>query len=1211
MLSRDFLTWLVLLLTLATVTRSEHYHIVPVDSTDLCHGYRNGTCFTLEQLVQTDLLSGGVNLTLSFLPGDHVLTEQLLIRNFSHVHFTSRNKSITVVRFDSNATLRFVSITKLSIKHLGFIGVNVGTRKSHQGLTIDSAHDVYINDCYFTNFFVFLNQTVLGNHINTQTATIESTFFVNNTGRALHIEADDVYITNSNFTRNDGGAVYIESNSTLISNTEFNYNSAVTGGAVELVSGTVVITWCNFTNSEAFQYGGAIYVDSGSVSISDSTLTNNSADRSGGAIGVYSGNVSISDSILTNNRADYGGAIDVTSGSVSIFDSTLTNNRADGSGGAIGVHSSSVSLSNSTLTNNSAEGNGGAIHGNLGSTVFISNSTLKNNMATYGGGIFLRESTLFVKKPIKIYHNTALNGGGIYAHSSTVEFQSALPIRLGTNTQSEIVKNIAENGGGIYAVATTIKLTRSHVNIDSNTAIAKGGGVFLQQSSSLYIYKKDNEYEAQNIFVTLMFNNNLAQYGGGIFVADDTESGACRGGVIEIGATQTIFAECFFQTIKLYNYGYRFANYFNKFMTNNKATQSGADIYGGLLDRCTASQSAEYYFSSNGLDYINNTIKFSTELSISSRPVQVILCNYSQSDIVFTRKRHTFKISVMAIDQVGNPVNARIHNSVITSSGVDRLKEGQAEQVVGNQCTELKYNVFSQDSSAQVELYAEGPCINLGISRQLISISFLPCTCPIGLKPIQSDIECKCDCDPVLQQDYQITRCSEEIGTIQLESNNNIWIEVINTTNKTGYVVSNCVFDYCVEKPVNINLSNVDKQCAYNRSGVLCGECEPGLSLVLGTSNCKECSNLYLLLLIPIALAGILLVTLILVLNITIATGNIHGLILYANIVAANRAIFFPSLNNFLTVFISWVNLDLGIETCFYDGMNSQANVLLQLVFPAYLLLLIFFIIVLSKYFDSFAKLLSNRNPVAALGTLILLSYSKLLRFIVAALQYRVLEYSDRSTETVWLYDGNVHYFTHNHIPQFVAAIIILIAGVLFTVLLFFGQWFPRCSKVMIWTKNTYYNGFKDAYHAAFPPKHRYWVGLLLFALIAHNLVVAMAPDTSLPLLSSGCIAFGLIALNNRVYKKQLNETFFLLNLGILFIGTFYVAETHRQQETLTNVSMSIAFILFVTIISYHFHHYILKKTKIWLKIKEVAKKLRTGAAEKRNEQTNNAICSQ
>ena len=52
---------------------------------------------------------------------------------------------------------------------------------------------------------------------------------------------------------------------------------------------------------------------------------------------------------------------------------------------------------------------------------------------------------------------------------------------------------------------------------------------------------------------------------------------------------------------------------------------------------------------------------------------------------------------------------------------------------------------------------------------------------------------------------------------------------------------SNCVFDYCVKRPVNISLSNPDEQCAYNRSGVLCGECEPGLSLVLAI--CQNVKN--------------------------------------------------------------------------------------------------------------------------------------------------------------------------------------------------------------------------------------------------------------------------------------------------------------------------------------------------------------------------------
>ncbi len=1491
MLSINILSWLVLLLTLATVTRSEHYHIVPVDSTDSCNGYRNGTCFALEQLVQTDLLSGGDNLTLSFLPGDHVLTEQLLIRNFSHVEITGQNTSTTVVRFHSNGAILFFSITMLNIERLGFIGANVGSQNSHQGLIIDGTNDVYIKDCYFLDCVLF-NQAEI--HIvkitSTRTVMIESTLFVNNTGQTLHIEADEVYITNSVFTRNDGG-VYIESNNVLIDNTKFNYNSAESGGAVDLISDTVMITWCNFTNNKASLHGGAIHVDSGNVSISNSELTNNRADGKGGAIRVDSGNVSISNSELTNNRADYGGAIRVNSGNVSISDSELTNNRADRKGGAIYVGSGSVSISNSGLTNNRADGKGGAIDVNSGNVsisnseltnnradyggairvdsgnvsifnseltnnradhwggaifvdsgrvsisnssltnnradyggaidldsgsvsiynseltnnradkrgviyvrcsgssvsifnseltnnsadsggaigvdsgnvsvssseltnnsadwggaiyvhsgsvsisnceltnnsadsaggaigvisgnvsisnseltnnradwsgaifvisgrIFISNSELTNNSAdhgviyiaqsllilkntnitnntasfmvdgssiyaaansrvefngpttlsnnrgmlggaisivqseiyintegviitnntaTSGGGIFLRESTLFVNEPIKIYQNTAhQDGGGIYAYSSTIIFNTP-------NKQSEITNNNADNGGGINVIATTLNLTQSYVNIDSNTADANGGGVYLQQSSKLYLFKNDEENRTQDQNVKLMINNNSAQYGGGIFVADGTESGACRVGATDTDAPHIIFADCFIQTIKLYEWSKNNSNYFNTFITNNTA-QSGANIYGGLLDRCTISQNAEYppiLSNGSGLDYIHNTVKSSTA-SISSRPVQVIFCN-NEYNYISARKGRKFTVSVMAVDQVGNPMNATIRSSVVSESGVGRLKEGQAEQEVGNQCTELEYNVFSQDSSAQVELYANGPCINLGISKQLINISFQICSCPIGLKPVQSDIECKCDCGLDLQRRYQITNCFEENGAITLERNSNTWIAVINTTNETGYVVSSCTLDYCVQKPVNISLSNPDEQCAYNRSGVLCGECKPGLSFVLATSNCKKCSDLYLLLLIPFALAGILLAALILVLNITIATGNIHGLIFYANIVAANRAIFFPSLNNFLTIFVSWLNLDLGIEICFYDIMNSQEKVLLQLVFPAYLFLLMFLLIILSQYFDSFAKLLSNRNPVAALGTLVLLSYSKLLQFIIAALQYRVLDYPDDTSDIVWVYDGNVQYFTHDHIPRFVAAAIILIAGGLFTVLLFFGQWFPRCSKVMIWTKNTKYIGFMDAYHAPFTPKHRYWVGLLLFALIAHNLVASMAPDTFLPVLSSGAVSVGLIGwklLNNRLYKSKFCdslESLYLLNIVCLAFGTLYVKDTNKDLSALANTSIAISFILFVTTLCYHFYNFVLKKSNTWLKIEETIRNLRADAAEMRLRRANNA----
>ena len=157
----------------------------------------------------------------------------------------------------------------------------------------------------------------------------------------------------------------------------------------------------------------------------------------------------------------------------------------------------------------------------------------------------------------------------------------------------------------------------------------------------------------------------------------------------------------------------------------------------------------------------------------------------------------------------------------------------------------------------------------------------------------------------------------------------NIWIGLSNSTNGTGFVIHDRPFDYCVQKPVNISLSSSDsaeKQCTYNRTGSLCGTCKE-LSLVFGSSRCQECSRYYIFLFIPFALAGIALVAFILLLNMTVATGTIHGLIFYANILTANHSVFLHfATPNFLTVFISWLNLDLGIETCFYDGMDSYGK---------------------------------------------------------------------------------------------------------------------------------------------------------------------------------------------------------------------------------------------------------------------------------------------
>ena len=113
-----------------------------------------------------------------------------------------------------------------------------------------------------------------------------------------------------------------------------------------------------------------------------------------------------------------------------------------------------------------------------------------------------------------------------------------------------------------------------------------------------------------------------------------------------------------------------------------------------------------------------------------------------------------------------------------------------------------------------------------------------------------------------------------------------------------------------------------------------------------------------------------------LVCKLTVATGMLSGLVFYANIVGVNRTIFLPVKSTCaFSIFIAWLNLDFGIETCFYDGMDAYNKAWLQFVFPVYIWELVGLMILVSHLSCRFGN-----NPVFVLATLILLSYTKILR---------------------------------------------------------------------------------------------------------------------------------------------------------------------------------------------------------------------------------------
>ena len=260
-------------------------------------------------------------------------------------------------------------------------------------------------------------------------------------------------------------------------------------------------------------------------------------------------------------------------------------------------------------------------------------------------------------------------------------------------------------------------------------------------------------------------------------------------------------------------------------------------------------------------------------------------------------------------------------------------------QLFQNVCTRIDYNILYENIGKSCELYFQGNAI---VQYDTVSHNFLFINaycikilpCPIGFKYFR--LAQMCQCDPLLKM---IISCNIDDQTILRPAS--YWIIGYENAQNlyTYHFSSQCPYDYCMPYSSHLSLSNPDSQCQFNRTGLLCGRCKEGHSTVFGTSQCRQCTNYYLFLLLPFALAGVVTITIRFISNLTVANGNISSIILYANIASINGPVFFNNLmTKYVYIIISLLNLDLGIETCFYNGMDDYTKMWLQLMFPIYLI---------------------------------------------------------------------------------------------------------------------------------------------------------------------------------------------------------------------------------------------------------------------------------
>ena len=402
-------------------------------------------------------------------------------------------------------------------------------------------------------------------------------------------------------------------------------------------------------------------------------------------------------------------------------------------------------------------------------------------------------------------------------------------------------------------------------NVIQNNRYTEGAGITLSLPGVIKIYGE-----------LYMVNNTAKHRGGAILVISLPKLSALH-------STNSI-ASC-----SLYFFG-------SIIFSDNKAGKGGDDLYGATLLDCVAivynsvifakhigqPNETSWYFDTPLKKYLQltNTDRLS---SMSSDPIMVCFCNNSNlPDCSDRTPRHIQTYPGLEI----NTSIATVGYYGGTSPGVVQVSAQHAKLVrffgqnETTNCFQLHILLQNTSSStALVDIKVEGGLKDWGLS---LTVDILEC--PIGFMAMdQTSGLYQCKCVPLLTDNN--VQCNVSLEPYKFLRKDNSWFAYINNTQQCVTGTRNCPFGYCNRSNVSFNIMAPDRQCLGNRTGILCGQCQSHLSIMLGSNCCGTCSNWYLFLLPLFALAGIVLVAVLMFLNLSVSVGTINGLLFYVNMV--------------------------------------------------------------------------------------------------------------------------------------------------------------------------------------------------------------------------------------------------------------------------------------------------------------------------------------
>ena len=295
-------------------SNSVQYYIRPSENVTVENPCPVDFCLTLSEFAAdtTSYIGNETNISLFFLPGNHILDRELALYlphadNFSltMTKVIGCNGTVFVECVNQSGRFNIIGSEFAAIKGLHFVGCG--------GNSLSQVKQFVVEDTVFEGVEGRSTALVLNEVI---AASIERSSFLSNTRivrttpKIFNDQLDILkYIyQDQNSSLAVGGALYAVSSNVLVVNSEFTDNTADIGGALFAHNSSLHVLGSTYSNNHA-GYGGVMTTSESSISIDNSTFTDNTAEVHGGVLMTYQDSFSISDSAFTNSASSRLGGV--------------------------------------------------------------------------------------------------------------------------------------------------------------------------------------------------------------------------------------------------------------------------------------------------------------------------------------------------------------------------------------------------------------------------------------------------------------------------------------------------------------------------------------------------------------------------------------------------------------------------------------------------------------------------------------------------------------------------------------------------------------------------------------------------------------------------------------------------------------------------------------------------------------------------------------